>query len=201
MLVVDLLEHPHRPGYADGAARGACARDRSTVVGGADVAKVILGGCGGCGLAAVERGHLVGGGVVVERECTAADSRRLRLDESEHRLRGHQGVGRGSAVAEDLTRRLRGERICRRSGIGAGLHWLHPGAVSGRCFGSGRDVGGRLRGGTGVDLGPSVQLAAGHACLRVSTRRRTGGQDQGRRDGECCGAEERACVRWTAHTG
>ena len=165
MFVMDLFEHPYCARDADGAARGAGARNGCSLVGGADVAQVVLGGGGWRSLSAVVGVDLVGLRVVVQRERSTADARRLRLDEAEDHLRGHECVGRRAAIAQRLAGGLGGERVGGRRGVGVGLHGLHAGAVAGSGLGSGGDVLGRLWRRAGVGLSARRNLTAGDRRL------------------------------------
>ena len=66
-------------------------------------------------------------GVVDDHEAAAADAARERLGDAEHAGRRDRGVDRVAAGAEDVDRRLRGERVDRGGGA--------AGADRGRCLG------------------------------------------------------------------
>jgi len=64
-------------------------------------------------LAAIEGVDLAAAGVVGEHEAAAAEAGRLRLHKTQHELRGDGGVGRRSALLQDVERGLRGVGVRR----------------------------------------------------------------------------------------
>ena len=123
------------------AAHGVPEAHRLAV--GAD--PVFRRGGGGRGLAAVEGGERAERVVPVEREGAAADAGALRLDEVEHHLDRHGGVGGGPARAQDFGAGLGRERV------GGGDHEI-----------GGRD--GDLLGDGGGGLGLDARVLAPGGC-------------------------------------
>ena len=116
MLLVQGLEQAQRAGHADAQAaedgllqwaRLALDQERSGRGGGRRR------------LAAVVALELFGG-VPVQDEGTAADPRRLRLDQVQHELHGDRGIGGAAARAQHLEARLHGQGIGRRNHVGLG---------------------------------------------------------------------------------
>ena len=160
VLGVDVVEHPHDAGHSDGAARGAGVGLRLGPVGVGDPAQVVLGRRGGRDLTAVVGLYRTGGGVVVEQEAAAAESRGLRLDQPEHRLRGDERIRGGATVTQHVAGGPRRERVRGGHGEPVGAHGGHVLAVAGCGLGGRRGLpvgrrrsrGLRRRGAVGDDL-------------------------------------------------
>ena len=65
----------------------------------------------GGGFAPIERGQSVGGGIIPDEESTTSEARRLRLDQPQNRLHGHQRIRRGAAFGQNIDAGLHGKRI------------------------------------------------------------------------------------------
>ncbi len=81
-----------------------------------------LGGCGGTGPAAAVVAPDRLARLRDEREAIAADARHVRLDHAQHRDRGHGGIRRGAASAQDVDRRKSRQRMGRCRHAIAGDH-------------------------------------------------------------------------------
>ena len=140
MLVVDVGEHPHDTGHSDRAPGGAGVGFGLGPVGGGDPAQVVLGRHGRSCLPAVVGLHRSGGGVVVEQEAAAADSRGLRLHQSEYGLRGDKRIRSAAAVTQYLAGGLRRQRVRGGHREPRRAYRRHVRAVSGCCLGRRGDI-------------------------------------------------------------
>ena len=137
MVLVRQLQHAHCAGGADGPTAGLGAQKRLTqvrqrvgLVGGADVAQVVLRSRSRGGFTPVIALHGIGGGLVVQHEGTTAQAGRLRLHQPQHGLHGYGSINRRAARRQNIAARLGGQRVGRDHHVGIGLHRCFAGLVA-----------------------------------------------------------------------
>jgi hypothetical protein len=104
-------EHGDRSRHAGGASTANRFDERHRLP--ALVQEHLRCSAGRGGLATVDRGNDTRTRFVIHQERAAAHARALRLDEAEHRLYGHRGVDRLTALLENLQAGIHRERIRR----------------------------------------------------------------------------------------
>ena len=187
VVVVHELEQPQYARDSDRPSRGSRVGHGCGVIGVAHPAQVVLAGRRGGGFAAVVGLHRAGASVVIDHESTAAEPRRLRFDQTQHRLGNHQGVGGGTTVAQYPAGRLGRQWVGRGHGVVSGPHGGHVAAVAGSDLGillgvprrGCRSHGRRRRAGAGRAIGHD--LAGTRRVRRGHVVAATPGQPQHQR--------------------
>ncbi len=135
-----VLQEPQDAGDPDGAAGCSGVGLGLGAVGVGDPPEIVLRGCRGGDLASVVGLHSAARGVVIEQEPAAPDAGGLRLHQAQHRLRGDERIGRGSAVTEHFAGRLRGQWVGGDDRVAGRVHGRHVFAVASGDLGVGGDV-------------------------------------------------------------
>ncbi|EGF33287.1 hypothetical protein IMCC9480_799 [Oxalobacteraceae bacterium IMCC9480] len=156
MFVMGHFEYAQSAWRTDRTAAADCRGQGRGLVGRRLPLQVIFIGRGRCHFASIVGDDLLRGGVVVQDEGTAANARRLRLDQVEHHLRRDCRIDRGAALLEHVTSGLGRGRVVGHGHVGVGLDGFF-GYVAGGDF----RCPGRARQDDGFAAGAAVEFAAG----------------------------------------